>query len=227
MLLIAHRLGAAWGPENTLQAFDAARRAGLRAFECDVKLSADGVPFLLHDDDLQRTTGERGRASAQHWRALASRVPTLQALAAAAAPHALTVNLEIKPDADAGSARQADWGRRIAGAAARLWAQAAQPPLLSSFSLPALQAAAQAAPQLPRAWLCAELPSYWREAAQALRLEGVHLCAAREQGAAIAALRAQGLRVRLYTVNDPAAVAHWRTAGADAVFTDALVPEPT
>ncbi|OIQ86064.1 glycerophosphoryl diester phosphodiesterase [mine drainage metagenome] len=226
-MLIAHRLGAAWGPENTLQAFDAARRAGLRAFECDVKLSADGVPFLLHDDDLARTTGEHGRASARRWSSLAPRVPTLQALAAAAAPHALTVNLEIKPDADADSARQADWGRRIAAAAARLWARSPQPPLLSSFSLPALQAAAIAAPQLPRAWLCTELPPHWREAAQALRLEGIHLCASRDQAAAIAALRAQGLRARLYTVDDPAAAARWRDAGADALFTDALVPEPT
>ncbi len=225
MMLIAHRLGASWGPENTLQAFDAARRAGLRAFECDVKLSADGVPFLLHDDDLARTTGQRGRASARGWNALAPLVPTLQALADAATPHALSVNLEIKPDADADSARQADWGRRIAGAAARLWAQAAQPPLLSSFSLPALQAAAQAAPQLPRAWLCTELPAYWREAAQALRLEGIHLCAARAQPAAIAALRAQGLRARLYTVDDASAAAQWRSAGADALFTDALTPE--
>jgi glycerophosphoryl diester phosphodiesterase len=226
MLLIAHRLGAAWGPENTLQAFDAARRAGLRAFECDVKLSADGVPFLLHDDDLQRTTGQQGRASARACSALPPGVPTLQALADATAPHALTVNLEIKPDADADSARQADWGRRIATAAARLWANSPQPPLLSSFSLPALQAAAIAAPQLPRAWLCTELPAHWREAAQALRLEGIHLCAAREQTAAIAALRAQGLRARLYTVDDAGAAAQWRAAGADALFTDALTPDP-
>ena len=226
MLLIAHRLGASWGPENTLQAFDAARHAGLHAFECDVKLSADGVPFLLHDDDLVRTTGQHGRASARAWNALAALVPTLQALADAATPHALNVNLEIKPDADADSARQADWGRRIATAAARMWAQAAQPPLLSSFSLPALQAAAQAAPQLPRAWLCTELPAYWREAAQALRLEGIHLCATHAQAAAIAALRAQGLRARLYTVDDAGAAAQWRAAGVDALFTDALTPDP-
>ena len=44
---------------------------GYRAFECDVKLSADGVPFLLHDATLDRTTDGKGLAGDQDWSALA------------------------------------------------------------------------------------------------------------------------------------------------------------
>mgnify|MGYP001006555841 CR=1 FL=1 len=55
-LWIAHRGAGKLAPENTLAAFRAGAAHGYRAFECDVKLSADGVPFLLHDATLQRTS---------------------------------------------------------------------------------------------------------------------------------------------------------------------------
>lgn len=53
---IAHRGAGKLAPENTLAAFRLGASHGYRMFECDVKLSADGVPFLLHDATLQRTT---------------------------------------------------------------------------------------------------------------------------------------------------------------------------
>ena len=45
--------------ENTLSAFAAAVERGF-AIECDVHLSADGVPVVFHDDDLKRLTGTEG-----------------------------------------------------------------------------------------------------------------------------------------------------------------------
>src|SRR5690606_25227319 len=59
---IAHRgyhdqNGRRW--ENTLSAFDAAIERGY-AIECDVHLSADGVPVVFHDDTLERLTGREG-----------------------------------------------------------------------------------------------------------------------------------------------------------------------
>lgn len=55
--LVAHRGNAAEFPENTLPAFESAARLGCRWLECDVQLAADGVPFVVHDVDLQRTAG--------------------------------------------------------------------------------------------------------------------------------------------------------------------------
>ena len=54
-------------PENTLAAFRLGAQHGYRMFECDVKLSADGVPFLLHDETLERTTSGHGHAAALPW----------------------------------------------------------------------------------------------------------------------------------------------------------------
>ena len=67
---IAHRGAGKLAPENTLAAFRLGAAHGYRAFECDVKLSADGVPFLLHDATLERTTNDQGTAGDQPWSAL-------------------------------------------------------------------------------------------------------------------------------------------------------------
>src|SRR6218665_2167627 len=53
---IAHRGAGLLAPENPLAAFRLGARHGYRMFECDAKLSRDGVPFLLHDTTLERTT---------------------------------------------------------------------------------------------------------------------------------------------------------------------------
>jgi glycerophosphoryl diester phosphodiesterase len=46
-------------PENSLAAFDAAT-ASRYAIECDVHLSADGIPIVFHDDNLTRLTAHPG-----------------------------------------------------------------------------------------------------------------------------------------------------------------------
>lgn len=56
-LVIAHRAGAALGPENTLAALELSIAAGADMAEVDVQLTRDGVPVLLHDGSLARTTG--------------------------------------------------------------------------------------------------------------------------------------------------------------------------
>lgn len=56
--LVAHRGYAALYPENTLPAYRAALQAGVRWLECDVQLSRDRVPMLLHDATLARTGGD-------------------------------------------------------------------------------------------------------------------------------------------------------------------------
>ena len=66
-LWIAHRGAGKLAPENTLAAFRLGAAHGYRAFECDVKLSADGVPFLLHDATLQRTSSGHGVAGKLDW----------------------------------------------------------------------------------------------------------------------------------------------------------------
>jgi glycerophosphoryl diester phosphodiesterase len=59
---IAHRGAGKLVPENTLAAFKLGYAHGYRMFECDVKLSSDGVAYLLHDATLERTTNGVGNA---------------------------------------------------------------------------------------------------------------------------------------------------------------------
>src|SRR5713226_6958835 len=54
--IVAHRGASASYPENTLVAFDAAIRAGADMIELDVRLTADGVPVVIHDPDVATTT---------------------------------------------------------------------------------------------------------------------------------------------------------------------------
>ena len=59
-LVFAHRGGRALGPENTLAGFDLGIAAGADGLELDVHLSADDVPVVHHDSDLDRCTDATG-----------------------------------------------------------------------------------------------------------------------------------------------------------------------
>ena len=58
--LIAHRGSPLHYPENSVAGIEAALATGAAAFECDVQLSADRQPVIIHDADLQRTAGVAG-----------------------------------------------------------------------------------------------------------------------------------------------------------------------
>lgn len=60
LVAIAHRGGSALRPENTLAAFDLAVSLGVDAIECDVHLSRDDVPVVIHDPMVDRTTDGSG-----------------------------------------------------------------------------------------------------------------------------------------------------------------------
>ena len=62
---IAHRGGSKLRPENTLEAFDHAVSLGVDALECDVHVSSDEVPVIIHDATLERTTDASGPVAAK------------------------------------------------------------------------------------------------------------------------------------------------------------------
>jgi glycerophosphoryl diester phosphodiesterase len=63
-LILAHRGASAEAPENTIEAFDLALRQGADGIELDVRISSDGVPVVIHDARLERTTNGAGRVDA-------------------------------------------------------------------------------------------------------------------------------------------------------------------
>ena len=231
-LWIAHRGAGKLAPENTLAAFRLGAVYGYRAFECDVKLSADGVPFLLHDDTLARTTSGNGSAGEKSWAQLSrldagawhSRLyageplATLEAVARFCRSNGFTLNIEIKPS----PGREAETGGVVAQAVARLWSGDDAPPLLSSFSPVALQAAFDAAPELPRALLLDSLRPGWFDEAQALRCRAVVTAYALIDPLLVTQLHAVGVRALAYTVNDPAEVRRLCACAIDGLITDAV-----
>lgn len=62
-LVIAHRGASLHAPENTIEAFHLALRAGAHALELDVHAAADGTPVVIHDPDLRRTCDRAGRVA--------------------------------------------------------------------------------------------------------------------------------------------------------------------
>ena len=229
---IAHRGAGKLAPENTLAAFREGARHGYRAFECDVKLSADGVPFLLHDGALDRTTDARGPADGRTWaelsqldaggwhsRAYAGEPPaSLASIARFVIHNAFALDIEIKPV----PGTELETGAAVAHAALDLWQGAKVGPLLSSFQPRALQAARDAAPLLPRALLLDTLRDGWLAEAQALGCTAVITAYPLMERAVVDALHAAGMRALVYTVNDPAAVSWLRSAGVDGIVTDAV-----
>src|SRR5215212_4855372 len=60
MLIYAHRGASAIHPENTLRAFRHALAIGVDGIELDVHATADGIPVVIHDRDIGRTTDGDG-----------------------------------------------------------------------------------------------------------------------------------------------------------------------
>ena len=58
--VIAHRGASAYAPENTLAAFRRAIASGVGVIEIDLRATKDGVPVILHDETLNRTTNGSG-----------------------------------------------------------------------------------------------------------------------------------------------------------------------
>ena len=67
MLILAHRGASGYAPENTSAAFELARTMGTRGIETDVRLTADGVLVLVHDDRVDRTTDGSGAVADLTW----------------------------------------------------------------------------------------------------------------------------------------------------------------
>ena len=61
--VVAHRGASGYEPENTLRALKRAIEMGADMVEVDVRLSKDGVPVIMHDETLDRTTDGSGRVS--------------------------------------------------------------------------------------------------------------------------------------------------------------------
>ena len=230
--IIAHRGGGILAPENTLAGLKLARNLGFPGVEFDVKLSADGVPILMHDDTLERTTDGQGQVARTPHAAIAKldaglwfgnefageAVPSFAAASKLCRETGLWANIEIKPC----PGRDRETGEVAAKFARQLWGTANPLPLLSSFSPLALEAAAVEAPDLPRALLVGEVPENWAIQLERLQAVALHANHHHLNKQVVKALHDAGYGVLAYTVNDSERALELLEWGVDALVTDQL-----
>ena len=229
---IAHRGAGKLAPENTLAAFQLGAQHGYRMFECDAKLSSDGVVFLLHDEHLERTTNGTGVAGSHEWSHLSQldagswhsiayageRLPTLESLARFCLSRGYFLNIEIKPT----PGTEAMTGAIVAKEALRLWQGESIPPLLTSFKTEALVAAKQTAPLLPRGLLLDSLWDGWFEAVLELECVAIVCNYKLWNKELVETVHAQKIRCLSYTVNEHDIADSLIALGTDGIITDSV-----
>jgi glycerophosphoryl diester phosphodiesterase len=228
--VIAHRGLPFHAPENTLESFIAARDAGAKWIETDVKLTADGVPVLMHDDTLDRTTSGHGPVSAMTWEKMQnldagswfspsfarSRVTSLAELLTFCASSRMQLILELKPSP----------GRTQATVmvalieAAKAWPEDMPPPMIASVDKDALMIAAELQPDWPRGLFLEEWNEDWIEAAMLTQSSTVTMREDALTPERLALVQGAPLPVLAYTINDSAKAKELFKNGIRAVFSD-------
>lgn len=240
-LVIAHRGASHEAPEHTMAAFALALQQGADGLEADLRLTTDGHLVCVHDRTLTRTGGDAGRgvvianttlAELQRidvgaWHRTGSargeRIPTLTDLLdlARSCGRPLQVALETKHPTRHGGRTE----RVLAAVLRDAGLTRADPQgvtvVVMSFNAAALMRMARLLPDVPRVLLCDQRPL----AAVLVRgrftdIEGWSVRAVRADPMVVARARGRGHGVAVWTVDEPADVAHCVSVGVDALITN-------
>jgi len=230
VLNLGHRGASHDAPENTLPAFRLAAEMGADGVELDAQLSADGEVVVIHDFRVDKTTGGHGPVKAKTVAELktldagghfgpqfaGTPIPTLQEIFAALGP-VLLFNIELKTMSLRDEGLEAEVIRLVEdfGLQDRV--------LLSSFNPFALQRAFRANPRIKRGLLWdPALPFFLRW--QLFRpLAHPHMFHPQWQAVTPAMMereRRRGMRVNVWTCNDPAAMRRLAAMGVASIMTD-------
>lgn len=226
--IIAHRGASREAPENTAAAFRRALAIGVDGVELDVHLSSDGEPVVIHDSSLGRTAGASGlvkdltvaelrRLDAGRWFGetfAGERIPTLAEALEILRP--VRVIIEIKN----GPIYYPD----IAGHVAAVVRMAGHESVtISSFDHHALLQIRALEPDVETAALFSALPVDPVRLARDARAQCLHPHWAFATRDLIEAAHAAGLRVDVWTVDDPGYMAEMTGRRVDGIMTN--VPE--
>ncbi len=230
--LMGHRGAALSAPENTLAGFRQAGRLGVPWVEFDIRLTADGVCVVHHDDTLERTTGATARVDAMPLGAISSldagawfgasfagqAPPSLENALAYIAELDLGANIELKT---CPAGREDDMAEAVAIALARSWPPDRIDIMASSFDVPLLAALERHLPELPRALIARRLPRPWASRSRRLGCAALHLNHEAVTAALAGRIKDQGFGLAVWSVDDPArATALW-DMGVDCIISSA------
>jgi glycerophosphoryl diester phosphodiesterase len=234
-LIIAHRGASAYAPENTRAAFVLAREMGADGFECDVHLSKDGVPVVIHDDNLKRVSGINVRVASLPLRLLKKRdigswfargfsdqrILTLEETLALAGPR-FTCMVEVKDSEDLPRNERAARNERLTLEVARLLNRAHA--TACSFNSDICAKLKEALPRLHVDWIVGDSQLIRHNlapiAAKKWNADGISTDYRNLTAARVSFAHAAGLRIGAWTVNRAASVRRLASMGVDAIETD-------
>ncbi|MDD9899374.1 MAG: glycerophosphodiester phosphodiesterase family protein [Alphaproteobacteria bacterium] len=228
--VIGHRGAKGYAPENTLASIHAAADMGIEWVEVDVKLSRDNVPFLFHDDDLERCTGAAGAFAKKDAQEIAEldagshfgdsfigeKVPLLEDALEVILDRGLGANLELKPC----PGREKETAEAALDIATRIWPEDQPPPLISSFSHVSLETAMDMIPAWPRGLLIDDYLENWRDLVAYLDVHTININADNVTPEQVVEYMEARKTVLAYTVNAADQARMLMEWGVDGVFSD-------
>lgn len=218
-LIIGHRGACADAPENTLASFTLALEQEADGIEFDVQLSRDGVPIVMHDDTVDRTTNGTGRVAEKALAELRRLtiagehpIPTLDEVFELLGRRTL-YNIELK------GLKINDGGLSAAVARAVERHQVAEQALISSFSPFFVRAARR---HMPRGVSVAHLRERrsTRIFHRFVRAEADHPLHSLVDEELMEWARRRGVQVNAWTVDDPAEARRLIRLGVHAIITN-------
>lgn len=231
-VIIGHRGACGYAPENTLESIRAAADMGVEWVELDVKLTADDVAIIFHDDKLNRTTNGSGKVAETLWADIKeldagswfadsfyeARVPTLEQAVDLLIELGLGLNLEIKPC----PGRDVETAQIALDVLSRIWDDHDRI-LISSFSEIALETVRDmTGGDWAIGYLIDEIPDNWCDIAAHLGAATININGNRNdlKREFIESMIDEGYGILAYTVNDPYRAQELLNWGVDGVFTD-------
>lgn len=228
-VVVAHRGYCAVAPQNTLVAFEAAWRAGAAALELDVRRTADGVPVVIHDPVVDRVSDGVGAVDELD-------AATVRGLDAGSRFSPLYAGQRIPTFAEAIDFLAARPGMDLLCEYKGLWTAAELAPtvaaidaaglsgrtIVQGFDRRTVAALREAAPHLPRGYLCEAAPPDLLDAAATLEVVTVNpaVAAVLADPGLVTAAHAAGVRVMPWTANETSEWEGLVAAGIDAIITD-------
>lgn len=228
--VIGHRGACRHAPENTLPSIRKAAELGVDWVEVDIKLSADGVPFLMHDNDLQRTADGEGATSGLKWAELATldagswfdpafagtSLLRLDTLIGHPERMDLGLNVEIKPY----PGNERETAEAVPRLLDRCWPAHLPRPLISSFDEACVELAHRMLPEAGRALLFDAFPDDWLDRCKVTNAHAVHLWYEIASPEVIETVIAAGYPTRVFTVNRRVRAVELHRCGVVGVFCD-------